>query len=112
MTERNDQDLWRRFADLRDRDHVNAPSFERAMNSRRAHGAKRAYNRRNIALLAGGAAVVIAAVMVARGNRPLVPIEEVSQWRPSSDVLLTMGTSSLLTSMPLLNTSVLDTIIR
>ena len=124
MTMMDENELRRRFAELRDTDRESAPTFAqtygrartdrttRAQESpdKHAWSARRPRLRVRPLAIAAAAAVLIVAVWMAR-ERSLSPREgnpEIATWRAPTDVLLDTPGSELLGTMPALGESVLD----
>jgi ferric-dicitrate binding protein FerR (iron transport regulator) len=125
MTMMDENDLRRRFAELRDADRESAPDFaetyDRAvtdpisrLQENRGLGARTARRPRLRVrrLVIGAAAAVVLAILMDRA-RSLSPdvMPEVASWRAPTDVLLDTPGSELLGTMPALGESILDKMI-
>ena len=109
MMEENE--IRRRFAQLRESDRVGAPSFAQTYAhalSRRTSGLLRV----STLLIAAAAAILIVGVWQAN-SRWLSPstTTAIATWRAPTDVLLRTPGSELLGTMPALNKSILDKMI-
>ena len=120
-----DEDLRRRFRALRDADRAGAPPFDALVRGALASGAlasdvpaSGARVRRRWAL-AGAVGVATAVVLYAgitvrrarQADRWAAAGAEIARWRAPTDSLLGVPGRALLTDLPALGTSVLDTII-
>jgi hypothetical protein len=107
----DENEIRRRFAQLRDSDRERAPSFTRTYGRARARRSWRAMPRVRPVVIAAAAAVVIAAVWLerARSFSPSAPAPTIATWRAPTDVFLRTPGSELLGTMPALGASVLDT---
>ena len=125
MTMMDENELRRRFAELRDADREGAPDFvhtyDRACmdpiwrlqgNLGRKSRSSRRPRLRVRRLVIGAAAAVVLAVLMNRA-RSLSPevTPEVASWRAPTDVLLDTPGSELLGTMPALGESILDKMI-
>lgn len=125
MTMMDENELRRRFAELRDADREGAPDFvhtyDRACmdpiwrlqgNLGRKSRSSRRPRLRVRRLVIGAAAAVVLAVLINRA-RSLSPevTPEVASWRAPTDVLLDTPGSELLGTMPALGESILDKMI-
>jgi len=127
MTMMDENELRRRFAELRDADQASAPPFARTYGRGRtdptsrlqespsydARSARRHRLRVRPLTIAAAAAVLIVAVWMGRA-RSLSPGDgnpEIATWRAPTDVLLDTPGSELLGTMPALGESVLDKMI-
>ena len=122
----DDQELGRRFAELRGEDEASAPAFDAAMDDSRfrgndgrarghdgrARGNGRRLRRSTLILAAAAIALVAAGVFTNGRGRNLVSAQAVAEWRPNTDVLLPARQRTLFEMMPPLSTSVLDTVLR
>jgi hypothetical protein len=107
----DENEIRRRFAQLRESDQVGAPSFAQTYvraRSRRTPGALRV----STVLIAAAAAILIAGLWQAN-SRSLSPstTTAIATWRAPTDVLLRTPGSELLGAMPALHKSVLDKMI-
>jgi len=115
MMERDERDLERRFAALRESDADNAPPFATIVH-RAAEGGTDSYTRgRNRGRLILGtmaaAAIVAIAVVVSMSNRASHSPVAMLDWHAASDGLLLVARPALLDEMPPLRASVLDSIL-
>ncbi|HMJ18393.1 MAG TPA: hypothetical protein VK478_08375 [Gemmatimonadaceae bacterium] len=107
----DENEIRRRFAQLRESDRVGAPSFAQTYaraRSRRASAAPRV----STVLIGVAAAILIVGVWQAN-SRSLSPstTTAIATWRAPTDVLLRTPGSELLSTMPALNKSILDKMI-
>ena len=126
MTMMDENELRRRFAELRDADREGAPDFvhtyDRACmdpiwrlqgNPGRTARASRRPRLRVRRLVIAAAAAVVLAVLInrARSMSRYEVTPEVASWRAPTDVLLDTPGSELLGTMPALGESILDKMI-
>ena len=107
----DENEIRRRFAQLRESDRVGAPSFAQTYaraRSRRIPGALHL----STLLIAAAAVILILGVWQAN-SRSLSPstTTAIATWRAPTDVLLRTPGSELLSTMPALNKSILDKMI-
>ena len=107
----DENEIRRRFAQLRESDRVGAPSFAQTYaraRSRRTSGALRVST-----LLIGAAATILIAGVWQANSRSHLPstATAIATWRAPTDVLLRTPGSELLGTMPALNKSILDKMI-
>ena len=109
----NENELRRRFAQLREADKDRAPGFAQTYGRARAPKSGRAPLRVWPLVFGAAAAVVIAALSLAYGRSfsPAAATPAIATWRAPTDVLLQTPGSELLGAMPALGTSILDEII-
>ncbi|HVT41223.1 MAG TPA: hypothetical protein VHE78_19460 [Gemmatimonadaceae bacterium] len=109
----DETELRRRFAQLREADRAGAPSFTQIFERVRARPSWRATLRVRPLAIGAAAAVVVAAVWVARGRSfsPSGSSPTITTWSAPTDALLRTPGSELLGAMPALGASVLDTMI-
>jgi hypothetical protein len=109
----DDSEIRQRFAQLREADQENAPSFAQTYGRARTRPGLRATLRVQPLVIGAAAAVAIAAVALsyARSSSPSAATPEIATWRAPTDVLLQTPGSELLGEMPALGASVLDTMI-
>jgi hypothetical protein len=108
----DENELRRRFAELREVDRDRAPGF--AQTHGRARSSSRGPTLRPRALVIGAAAAVaIAAIWLAqtRSFSPPAATPAIATWRAPTDVLLQTPGSELLGEMPALGRSILDEMI-
>jgi hypothetical protein len=100
-----------RFAQLREDDRKRAPSFAQTFRRVRAQRSALTILRMRPLLIGAAAAVAVAATWVthARQFGPLAA--PIATWRAPTDVFLPTSGSEMLTEMPALGASVLDTMI-
>ena len=113
MTMIDDDELRRRFAELREADRNRTPGFARTYGDARARRSRRATRGLRPLVLAAAAVVVIAALSLAYGrsvSQSEAPTA-IATWRPPTDVLLQTPGSELLGVMPALGKSILDEMI-
>jgi hypothetical protein len=107
----DENEIRRRFAQLRESDRVGAPSFAQtyaSARSRRTSGALRV----STLLIAAAAAILIAGVWQANSlSHSPSTTTALATWRAPTDVLLRTPGSELLGTMPALSKSILDRII-
>jgi hypothetical protein len=109
----DENELRRRFAQLREADQERAPSFAQTYGRARARRSWRAPQRVRTVVIGVAAAVAIAAVWIAR-SRSFSPSEitpTIATWSAPTDVFLPTAGRELLGAMPALGASVLDTLI-
>ena len=109
----DDNELRRRFTELREADRNRTPGFARTYGDARARRSRRATRGVRPLVLAAAAVVVIAALSLAygRSTTPSTTTPAIATWRPPTDVLLQTPGSELLGDMPALGASVLDKMI-
>jgi hypothetical protein len=107
----DENEIRRRFAQLRESDRVGAPSFAQTYARARSRRASAAPHVSSL-LIAAAAAILIVAVWQAN-SRSLSPstTTAIATWRAPTDVLLRTPGSELLSTMPALNKSILDKMI-
>jgi hypothetical protein len=107
----DDNELRRRFTEMREADRNRAPVFAHMFGSARALRSLRKTPRLRPLLIA--AAVVIAALSLAYGRSfsPSAATPAIATWRAPTDVLLQTPGSELLGEMPALGRSILDEMI-
>lgn len=113
MTTIDEGELRRRFAELREDDGKRTPTFARLYARGPARRSWRAMFRPRLLAIGAAAAVATAAVLTAHARSS--PVREgtppISTWRAPTDILLRTPGSELLSEMPALGESVLDTMI-
>ena len=105
----DDNELRRRFTELREADRNRAPGFAYTFGRARARNLRRTPRLRPLVI---AAAVVVVALSLAYGrsvSRSEAPA--IATWRAPTDVLLQTPGSELLSEMPALGASVLDKMI-
>ena len=109
----DDNELRRRFTELREADRNRTPGFARTYGDARARRSRRATRGVRPLVLAAAAVVVIAALSLAygRSTTPSTTTPPIATWRAPTDVLLQTPGSELLADMPALGASVLDKMI-
>jgi hypothetical protein len=109
----NENELRRRFAQLREADRDRAPGFTQTYGRARAPKSGRATLRVRPLVLGAAAAVAMAVVWLAetRSFSPSAATPTVATWRAPTDVLLQTPGSELLGEMPALGRSILDEMI-
>lgn len=109
----DESELRRRFAQLRDADRERAPSFSQTYARARARRMRRRALRAQPLAIGAAAAVVIAVVWLAhsRSLSPSAVTPTIGNWQAPTDVLLRTPGSELLSAIPELDASVLDTMI-
>jgi hypothetical protein len=109
----DENEIRRRFVQLRESDRVRAPSFAETYVHARSRQSRRAIQRVRPLLIGAVAAVAIAAVWLGRPRSfsPSTATETIATWRAPTDVLLRTPGSELLGAMPELRASVLDKMI-
>jgi hypothetical protein len=109
----DEREIRSRFAQLRQADQESAPSFAQTYGRVRARRSWRAM--RPLRPLAIGAAAVIAMAAISlaysRSLSHSAATSSIATWRAPTDVLLQTPGSELLSAMPALGASVLDTMI-
>jgi len=109
----DENEIRRRFAQLRESDRVRAPSFAQIYGHTRARRSSRAAPRVRPLLIDALVAAVASAVFAwhSQSSSPSTPRETIATWRAPTDILLRTPGSELLGTMPALGASVLDKII-
>jgi hypothetical protein len=109
----DDREIRSRFAQLRQADQESAPSFAEAYGRVRARRSRHATLRLRPLAIAAGAVITIAAISLAysRSLSHSAATSSIATWRAPTDVLLRTPGSELLSAMPALGASVLDTMI-
>ena len=109
----DDSEIRQRFAQLREAERESAPGFAQTYARARARRTSRAMQRVRPLVIAAAAAVVIAAVWIAkpRSSSSRTATESIATWRAPTDVLLRTPGSEVLGAMPALSASVLDKMI-
>ncbi|HEX9083705.1 MAG TPA: hypothetical protein VF836_03115 [Gemmatimonadaceae bacterium] len=109
----NENELRRRFVQLREADSDRVPGFTQTFGRARAPKSGRATLRVRPLALGAAAAIAIAAIWLAqtRSSSPSAATPAIATWRAPTDVLLQTPGSELLSEMPALGTSILDEII-
>jgi hypothetical protein len=109
----DENELRRRFEELREADNYRAPGFPQTYGRARARGALRRTSLRRQLVIGAAAAVAIAALTLAYGRSfsPSAATPVIATWRAPTDVLLQTPGSELLSEMPALGTSILDAMI-
>ena len=109
----DENEIRQRFAQLRETDRAEAPSFAQIDARGRARRSWRAPLRVRPLMIGAMAAVVIVAVWLAsaRSFSPSTAAPTIATWRAPTDILLRTPGSELLGAMPTLGASVLDTMI-
>jgi hypothetical protein len=109
----DDNELRRRFTELREADRNHTPGFARTYGDARARGSRRRMRGLRPLVLAAAAVVVIAALSLAygRSTTPSTITPAIATWRAPTDVLLQTPGSELLGVMPALSKSILDEMI-
>ena len=109
----DEREIRSRFAQLREADQESVPSFAQTYGRVRARRSWRAvWPLRPLAI--GAAAVIATAAISLAYSRSLshsVATSSIATWRAPTDVLLRTPGSELLSAMPALGASVLDTMI-
>ena len=116
----DENELRRRFAELREADQERAPGFAhiygraQARARARARQSWRATRRVRPLVIGAAAAVALAAIGLtySRSVSPSAVAPEIVTWRAPTDVLLRTPGSELLGAMPALGASVLDKMIH
>jgi hypothetical protein len=113
MTMMDDNELRRRFTELREADRNRTPGFARTYGDARARRSRRTVRGVRPLVLAAAAVVVIAALSLAygRSTTPSTTTPPIATWRAPTDVLLQTPGRELLADMPALGASVLDKMI-
>ena len=109
----DENEIRRRFEQLRENDRVRAPSFAQIYGRTRARSSSRATPRVRPLLIDALVAVVIGAILLwhEQSSSPSPATETIATWRAPTDVLLKTPGSELLGTMPALHKSVLDKMI-
>ena len=109
----DDNELRRRFTELREADRNRTPGFARTYGDARARRSRGATRSLRPLVLAAAAVVVIAALSLAYGRSTTrsTTTPAIATWRPPTDVFLQTTGSELLADMPALGASVLDKMI-
>lgn len=109
----DDNELRRRFTELREADRDRAPAFAQIYGRARARASLRRTPHIRPLVLAAAAVVVIAALSLAygRSNTSSTTTPAIATWRAPTDVLLQTPGSELLGVMPALSKSILDEMI-
>ena len=109
----DENELRRRFAQLREADQERAPSFTHTYGRARSRQSRGATLRVRTLVLGVAATVAIAALWIARTRSfsPPDPTPTIATWRAPTDVFLPTSGGEVLRAMPALGTSVLDTMI-
>ena len=109
----DDNELRRRFTELREADRNRTPGFARTYGDARARGSRRRMRGLRPLVLAAAAVVVIAALSLAYGRSTTTSTTTpaIATWRAPTDVLLQTPGSELLGVMPALSKSILDEMI-
>jgi hypothetical protein len=108
-----ESELRRRFAALRDADRAGTPSFAHTYARARGRHGVRSTLRVSPLVMSALTAGAIAAVWLAHA-RPFSPADvtpTIGNWHAPTDVFLRTPGSELLSTMPALGASVLDTMI-
>ncbi len=106
----DDNELRRRFAQLRESDRERVPAFARPYQSRRARPLPRAWFVKRARVI--GVAAAVAFWMVRWSSFPHSgTTPAIVTWRAPTDVLLDTPGSELLGTMPALSASILDKMI-
>ncbi|HEY8852121.1 MAG TPA: hypothetical protein VIM36_08070, partial [Gemmatimonadaceae bacterium] len=111
---RDESEIRQRFAHLRESDRDSAPGFAQTYARARSRQSRRVIQRVRPLVIAAAAAVVIAAVWIAkpRSFSSRTATESIATWRAPTDVLLRTPGSEVLGAMPALSASVLDKMIQ
>jgi hypothetical protein len=109
----DENELRRRFTELREADKDRAPAFAQTYGRAHAFRRQRATPRLRPLLITAAAIVVIAALSLAygRSTTPSTTTPAIATWRAPTDVLLQTPGSELLGVMPALSKSILDEMI-
>ena len=109
----DENELRRRFGQLREADRERAPGFAQTYGLARAGRSRRATLRVRPLVIGAAAAVAIAAAWLSysRSFPTSASTPTIATWRAPTDVLLRSPGSELLGPMPALGASVLDTMI-
>ena len=109
----DDSELRRRFAQLREVDRENAPSFVQTYRRTRARPISRVPMGMRPLMIGAAGAVIVVAVWIGRERlfSPAAVAPAIATWRAPTDVLLDTPGSELLGVMPALGASVLDNMI-
>ena len=107
MNDRLDAEMRKAFDALKREDHAHAPAFSRAVTGRP--------QRRlapNVAVIVGALAIAAVAFVMLTPSRSTGGADEMlSQWRPPTDVLLTMTQPVSLDQLVRIGTSALDDLV-
>jgi hypothetical protein len=115
MTDLNERELRRRFAEIRASDSASTPSFDATIGRQRSRPAGARSARRVYPMFAVAATVVFAFGLCLKGgsSQPSTASPpSVAEWQPASDVLLGTARPALFGPMPPLGSSVLDSFLR
>jgi hypothetical protein len=108
----DDNELRRRFTELREADRNRTPGFARTYGDARARRSRRMMRGVRPLVLGAAAVVVIAALSLAYGRSTTTSTTTaIVTWRAPTDVLLQTPGSELLGVMPALSKSILDEMI-
>ena len=109
----DEDELRRRFEQLREADQEHAPSFAQTYGRARSRRSRGATLRVRTLVIGAAASVAIAAVWLARtrSSSPSEPTPTIATWRAPTDVFLPTSGGEVLRAMPALGASVLDTMI-
>jgi hypothetical protein len=109
----DDSELRRRFAQLRETDRENAPSFAQTYRHKRVRRISRVPMGIRPLMIGAAAAVIVVAVWIGRERlfSPALATPAIATWRAPTDILLDTPGSELLSAMPALGASVLDNMI-
>ena len=109
----DENEIRRRFVQLRESDRVRTPSFAETYVRARSRQSRRAIQHVRPILIGAAAAIVIATFWLAnsRSLSHSAAVETIATWRAPTDVLLRTPGSELLGAMPELRASVLDKMI-
>ena len=109
----DESEIRRHFAQQRESDRERAPSFAETYLRARSRQSRGASQRVRPLVIGVAAAVVIAAAWLAHPGSVAPPTVSptIVTWRAPTDVLLRTPGSELLSAMPALGASVLDTMI-
>ena len=111
----DENEIRRRFDEMRETDRVSGPSFAQTHAQARVRARRngRASLRLRPLVMGAAAAVLVAVVVLARGRSlsPSAPAPTITTWTAPTDVFLRTPGSELLAEMPALGASVLDSMI-
>jgi hypothetical protein len=109
----DEREIRGRFAQLREADQESAPSFAETYGHARARRSQRAVRPLRPLAIAAGTVIAMAAISLAysRSLSHSAATSSIATWRAPTDVLLKTPGSELLSEMPALGASVLDTMI-
>ena len=109
----DETEIRNRFAELREADRVRAPGFAQTYGRARARETWGATQRVRPFVIAAAAGIAIIAFSLAhsRSFSHSTATPAIATWRAPTDVLLRTPGSELLSAMPTLGASVLDTMI-